>query len=162
LDAAQVQSAIAESTRSLVERGFVQPEPDNTLTLDSTIAAMMTVLARLSRSYFCGLATPHDTLARHLVHVRGDFAVELSAGMRGSVAWRSRYTLLPVDGVEGLSARVSHLWSLSDQSAAPGAPIQVEEQVLREATRAARGSASSATQAARGSASAATRLLVDR
>jgi hypothetical protein len=145
LDAAQVQAALTESTNSLIERGFVQPEADNTLTLDSTIAALMTVLTSPSRSYFCGLATPRAGLQRHFLHVRDRFAVELTASARGDSAWRTRYALLPLDADHGLSQRVFHHWQLSEQLAAPGQGVQLDEAVLSAASTAARGSASAAT-----------------
>jgi hypothetical protein len=145
LDASQVHAALTESTNSLIERGFVQPEADDTLTLDSTIAAMMTVVSSPTRSYFCGLATPRAGLQRHFLHLRDRFAVELSLSARGDSAWRTRYALLPLDADHGLSQRVFHLWHLENQSAAPGERIQVIEPVLHAASAAARGTASAAT-----------------
>jgi hypothetical protein len=144
LDRSEVAAALAESTNSLIERGFVQPEADDTLTLDSTVAAMMDIATAPARSYFCGLAAPHAKLERHVFHVRDSFAVELTPGARGSLAWRSRYTLLALDAVHGLSQRVSNIWRLSDQFQAPGERLQTTERALRTATAAASTSVAAA------------------
>jgi hypothetical protein len=137
LDGEQVAAALAESRASLIERGFIRREIDSTLTLDSTVGAVMEVLSAPTRSYLCGLARAHEKFERHVFHLRDNFAIELTPGARGSRAWRSRYTLLALDAVQGLSQRVSHVWQLTDQSAAPGERVYVSEEVLRAATGAA-------------------------